>query len=153
MTVCVFPSVGKNSNIIFNYVYIHNIIKCGYSWCEYCKCFFSSHHQITGEAYASIEFRGEGLLEVQLQTSGIMRDYFPYAQFTLALKDEATLADLYKKIGESIGDKLPEAIWNREKSRFRGPVLLTSNGKLIREEATQLHDGQKIELRRYLVGG
>lgn len=82
-----------------------------------------------------------------------MRDYFPCAQFTLTLKDQATLADLYKKIGESIGDKLPEAIWNREKSRFRGPVLLTSNGKLIREETTQLHDGQKIELRRFLVGG
>lgn len=74
-------------------------------------------------------------------------------QFELTLKDQATVADLYNTIGESLGDKLPESIWNREKSRFRGPVLLVSDGKLIRDEAIRLYDGQKIELRRYLVGG
>jgi hypothetical protein len=90
---------------------------------------------------------------VNIQPTGIIKKYFPHAQFELNLKDQATLADLYNKIGESLGDKLPEAIWNHQKSRFRGPVLITSNGKLIRDDATRLQNGQKIQLRRYLVGG
>lgn len=92
-------------------------------------------------------------MEICIEIKGIMKDYFPTEQIKFRLKDRATLADLYSKIGESFGEMLPNAIWNREKNRFRGPVLLISNSKLIKNETTQLQDGQKIEVSRYLVGG
>ena len=92
-------------------------------------------------------------MKVNIEAIGIMKNYFPFAQLEVTLGGQATLADLYHEIGISLGDKLPDAIWNREKSRFRGPVLLSSNGQLIKDDITCLHDGQKIELRRYLVGG
>ncbi|WP_092226182.1 hypothetical protein [Desulforhopalus singaporensis] len=92
-------------------------------------------------------------MKVNIEPIGIMKNYFPLPRIEITLRESATLADLFNEVGVSLGDKLADAIWNREKSRFRGPVLLWSNGELIKDDATQLHDGQKIELRRYLVGG
>jgi hypothetical protein len=92
-------------------------------------------------------------LNVKIEPIGIIREYIPDVQLEFNLGDYATLADLYHEIGERLGDELPEAIWNQKKRRFRGPVLLSSNEQLIKDETTRLYDGQKIQLRRFLVGG
>lgn len=92
-------------------------------WCEFCNYQFILNCPITVEGHESSEFRGGGLLVANIQYSGIIRNYLPHADLELTLEDQAANADLYNKIGKLLGDKLPEAIWDMEKSRFRGCLI------------------------------
>jgi hypothetical protein len=52
-----------------------------------------------------------------------------------------------------MGDDLPRSIWNHEKNRFRGPIIVSSNKVILKKECTSLHNNQLIELKRFLIGG
>jgi len=92
-------------------------------------------------------------MRVEIQLSGSIQLYFSDAKMHFNLKNNATLADLYEEMGHSIGSKMSKAIWNHEKKRFRGPVVVVSNNEILKGEDTLLHDNQLIELKRFLIGG
>ena len=77
-------------------------------------------------------------MQITLQFSSTMRRYFSDSDLIFNLRDNATLADLYNEIGKTHGDELSSAIWNHEKSRFRGPVVVSSNKEIIKKEDTLL---------------
>lgn len=92
-------------------------------------------------------------MRVEIQLIGSIQLYFSKTKMHFNLKDNATLADLYDEMGNSMGDSLSKAIWNHRKKRFRGPVVVVSNNVTLKEEDTLLHDNQLIELKRFLIGG
>jgi hypothetical protein len=63
------------------------------------------------------------------------------------------LKDVFEALDNEIGDILPNSIWNRVKKRFRGPVLIIADGKILRDENTIVKDGQLLKIKRFLVGG
>ena len=92
-------------------------------------------------------------MQIRVQPAGIISQHFPEEVMTFTLEDNSKIADLYNEIGSSIGGRLPKSIWNHEKSRFRGPVIVTSGNVILKSEETLLHDNQLIKLKRFLVGG
>lgn len=71
----------------------------------------------------------------------------------MVLRENATLADLYEELASVAKDETPSAIWNPDKKRFRGPVIVRSGDNILKDEKTRLHDGQEIEFKRFLIGG
>jgi hypothetical protein len=63
------------------------------------------------------------------------------------------LKDVFEALDNEIGEILPNSIWNRVKKRFRGPVLIIADGKILRDENTIVNDGQLFKIKRFLVGG
>ncbi len=96
---------------------------------------------------------GENKMKVTLKFDNEMEQYYPRKTLSLVLKENAVLLDLFQAIGSLKSSQLPESIWNYSKDRFRGPVLIISCGKLIKNENEKLYDDQLIELRRCLIGG
>ena len=88
-----------------------------------------------------------------LQLDNVMSRYYPRKTFTIVLKENALLSDLFQAISLLRNPQFSESVWNFSKDRFRGPVLITSCGKLLKNENEQLYDGQVIEFRRCLIGG
>jgi len=74
-------------------------------------------------------------------------------QFTFDFLPGSTLADFLRKFGDTFAGRIPEALWNRVESRFRGPVVMMTNGVPLRNPAEILHDGQEIQVFKVLVGG
>jgi len=92
-------------------------------------------------------------MDVILKISGTMERFFPEKKIRLVLKKEAVLSDLYQILGRLYGPKISVAVWNHKKNRFRGPVIISSDGRLLKSEHENLYDGQIIELKRFLIGG
>lgn len=92
-------------------------------------------------------------MKVTLQFDNAMEQYYPQKTLSLVLKDNAILLDLFHAIGGLKNPQLPESIWNYSKDRFNGPVMITSCGKLLKNENEKLYNGQLIKLRRFLIGG
>lgn len=82
-----------------------------------------------------------------------MERFFPEKEIRLVLKKEAVLSDLYQNMGRLYGPEISVAVWNHKKNRFRGPVIISSDGRLLKGEDENLYDGQIIELKRFLIGG
>jgi len=92
-------------------------------------------------------------MKVTLQFDNAMEQYYPQKTLSIVLKENALLLDLFQAIGSLKNPQLPESIWNYSKDRFKGPVMITSCGKLLKNENEKLYNGQLIELRRFLTGG
>jgi len=92
-------------------------------------------------------------MEIILKTSGTMERFFPKKEFRFVLKKGAQLSDLYEIMGRLNGPEISAAVWNHGKNRFRGPVIVKSGGRLLKNEEEILYDGQIIELKRFLIGG
>lgn len=92
-------------------------------------------------------------IQVTVQVAGTIKLFFSNTHFTLNLKNQATLKDLYMEIGNKYGDQLSESVWNHKKNKFRGPVVVSSQGDVLRKEQTVLRDDQCIKISRFLIGG
>jgi hypothetical protein len=92
-------------------------------------------------------------MQVKVEPAGTIQKHFPGKIMFFTLRKDARLSDLYDEIGNSIGSSLPKSIWNHEKSRFRGPVIVASDNTVLKEEETLLRHNQLITLKRLLVGG
>jgi hypothetical protein len=92
-------------------------------------------------------------MEIILKTSGTIERFFPEKEIRFVLKKGAALSDLYEMMGRLNGSKISAAIWNHGKNRFRGPVIVSSGGRLLKNEDEILYNGQIIELKRFLIGG
>jgi len=92
-------------------------------------------------------------MEVTLKISGTMERFFPEKKIRFIFKGEAVLSDIYQTMGLLYGSKISKAVWNHKKNRFRGPVIISSDGRLLKNDDEKLYDGQIIELKRFLIGG
>ena len=92
-------------------------------------------------------------MEVILKTSGSIERFFPEKEIRFVLEKGAVLSDLYEMMGQVNGSDISAAVWNHGKNRFRGPVIVSSSGRLLKNEDEVLYDGQIIELKRFLIGG
>jgi len=92
-------------------------------------------------------------VQIRLTMTGTMKKFLSTDRIDLVLKENATLSDLYDELANVAENKTPSAIWNREKKRFRGPVIVRSGPDILKDVNTCLHDGQEIEFKRFLIGG
>ncbi len=92
-------------------------------------------------------------MKIILKINGTMERFFPATEFNLFLSQNATLAELYEELGKLAGEKISQAVWNHKKNRPRGPVIIRSESGVLKDENHPLHEGQVIEMKRFLVGG
>lgn len=92
-------------------------------------------------------------MQIILEFDRVLAKHYPQKMLSLELKDNGVLGDLFQSIGRLEEHRLPESIWNYADNRFRGPVLMTTGGRVIRKENEKLFNGQRIKLRRCIVGG
>lgn len=92
-------------------------------------------------------------MEVILKPVGFIEKFFPEKEIRLELANTATLADLYQIMGQLYGSDISAAVWNHKKSRFRGPVSVSADGRLLIKDDECLYDGQIIVFKRFLIGG
>ena len=92
-------------------------------------------------------------MEVILEFDNVLQQHYPQKILSLQLRDNGVLLDLFQSISRLQEHRLPESIWNYQEDRFRGPVLITSGGRVMRDKNEELFSGQRIKLRRCVVGG
>ena len=91
---------------------------------------------------------------VTFNAAGYMKKYFPEEEYPIdIMKKDATLADFFNELGNTKGAELPKAAWNKEKSRFRAPIMISIDGKVIKEETHPLYEGQHIAISFIISGG
>ena len=92
-------------------------------------------------------------MQITLVAMGQLEKAFGGGRFDFEFSPGSTLADLLEKIGNDFSDRLPGSLWNRSARKFRGPVVLMSDGSALRDPAEALRDGQEIRVFKVLVGG
>ncbi len=92
-------------------------------------------------------------MRVRLVAMGQLEKDFGGVRFDFEFAPGSTLADLLRKVGEDFSERLPESLWNRAECRFRGAVVMMSDGGPLRNPAGILRDGQEILIFKVLVGG
>jgi molybdopterin converting factor small subunit len=92
-------------------------------------------------------------MQVTLKGIGLMRDYLGEAPRQVELPEGATLGDLLDRIELDFKEQLTGSIWNWEEHRFRGPVVIVSDHRTIKDKATPLQDQQEVSFYKALVGG
>jgi molybdopterin converting factor small subunit len=92
-------------------------------------------------------------MTIRLRVFGALETYLGGARLAVKLPAGASLRNLLDLIDAQWGDKLPPQFWNAETKRFRGPVLIMSQGIDMYDEDTPLSDQQEIMLLVPLAGG
>jgi molybdopterin converting factor small subunit len=92
------------------------------------------------------------MIRVRLQPCGPLVEAFGAPEFAYDLADGASLGDLLDRIGAEHGERLG-SIWNLRERRFRGPVVIMSGAKALKDRATPLRDQQTVSLYKAVVGG
>ncbi len=92
-------------------------------------------------------------MKIILSFTGSLKDFLAKDTFELKLKEEATIEDLYDALGELIPQYTDSTLWNPKKNRFRGPIIISSDSKIIKDVNTKLTNGQHLQIKRFLIGG
>jgi molybdopterin converting factor small subunit len=92
------------------------------------------------------------MIHVLLQPCGPLQAAFGAPELDLELPDGATLGDLLDRIGAEHGERL-ESLWRVHERRFRGPVVIETDAKVVKDRATPLRDRQTVRLHKAIVGG
>jgi hypothetical protein len=92
-------------------------------------------------------------MELIFAPTGELVNDFGMKNIYIQLPAGAVLGDLLSKIDANFGRVLPAALWNRVDRRFRGPVVLMSDGIVVRGAESPLRNGQEIKAIKVKVGG
>lgn len=92
-------------------------------------------------------------MKVILNINGYLNTFFEEGCYEFKLEDDATLADLMAAIDCRFGESIPKSVWSRENKKFRGPVSISINQKIVKDHSFPLEDEQRISISRFLVGG
>ena len=92
-------------------------------------------------------------MQVYLLPQGTLKTYFDKKMIEITLHENATVKDLLAHIGQDMGSRIPDFLWNKAESRFRGPVVITIDKKVVSDLSVRLLNGQEIHLYKALVGG
>ena len=92
-------------------------------------------------------------MKVNLIAKGTLKKYFGAEKISIELPEKAKVSDLLIQIDQTMGDHIPDFLWNKAESRFRGPVVITLNKKVVTDLSINIFDGQEIKIYKPLVGG
>ena len=92
-------------------------------------------------------------MKVNLSIKGYLNRFFEQDHYELELAEGALLADLFNAIDRGFGASLPKSIWSHEKKKFRGPVAVSVEQEIVRDQAFPLAEGQRITISRFIIGG
>jgi len=92
-------------------------------------------------------------MQVTMIAMGQLEKELGGKRFCLDFAPGSTLADFLRKFGQEFADRIPGVLWNQAEGRFRGPVVMMTNGAALRNPAEILRDGQEILIFNVLVGG
>lgn len=92
-------------------------------------------------------------MRVRLIINSTMKNFLPTEYIDLILPEHATLADLFDELGTVAGESISSSVWNQDKKRFRGPIIVRSGSSILKDEHSSLYDGQEVEIKRFLIGG
>jgi hypothetical protein len=90
---------------------------------------------------------------ITIRGCGTMREYFGDHPCAVELNDGATLGELFCQLEVSFKDRLEGPIWNWQKHRFRGPVVVVVGQCVVKELSTPLAPGQEVSFYKAVVGG
>ena len=92
-------------------------------------------------------------MQVVLKATGASFETISKAPIPIDLADQATLKDVLVYVDQHLTDWFPEYLWNHKECRFRGPVVISIDGKITTDVRTRLKDGQEIQIVVAFVGG
>lgn len=92
-------------------------------------------------------------MKIYYRAEGVMRSLLPDEQYSLELEAPSTLEQFCQAFGEKEAWRLPNSIWDSAKGKFRGPVVIKSDGTRVSRMDVPLHDGVEITLCLYIIGG
>lgn len=92
-------------------------------------------------------------MQVTIKGVGLMRDYLGEDPRVVELPNEATLGDLLGWIELNCKEQLTGSIWNWGEHRFRGPVVIVADHRVVKDRTTPLQDQQEVSFYKALVGG
>lgn len=90
---------------------------------------------------------------IKLRIFGVLETYLGGDRQEIELPSGAKVRDLLDLIDRHWGHQLPPQLWNTERKRFQGAVLLMSEGVELLDEELPLSDGQQLILLVPLSGG
>jgi len=92
-------------------------------------------------------------MKILIEGTGPLKEYLGDKIQEVVMLPDATVADLYPEIDARWGSNLPPHIWNSEKKKFRGAVIVVINGTPVRDLNLGLNHGDHILLVKALTGG
>jgi len=92
-------------------------------------------------------------MKILLSFNGYFRKMFEQNPVEIEMVDGAAVDDIFIEIDRLYGATLPKAIWSHEKKRFRGPISVSVDQKVVKDFSYILKDGQQVSITRFLIGG
>ncbi|UCF98439.1 MAG: MoaD/ThiS family protein [Spirochaetaceae bacterium] len=92
-------------------------------------------------------------MQVNVKAMGQMKHFLGEGSREVELPEEATVEDFLRFVHENWRGCFPAYLWNAKQRRFRGPVIIMVDRKVVRAPGTRLSDHCEIELHKVVVGG
>ncbi|MEW5724507.1 MAG: hypothetical protein AB1896_15460, partial [Thermodesulfobacteriota bacterium] len=93
------------------------------------------------------------LVRVTVVFHGVLAGWAGAERIELALPEGAGVGDLWAEIGRVLGPVFHPQLWDREKNRFKPPVLALSGERRLADPAGPLADGDTVDLVLLPTGG
>lgn len=92
-------------------------------------------------------------MKIVLKSIGDLRDVFGKEPQEMELPDGANAGHLLAGIEERFGKRIPAYMWDYESHKFRGPIVLLIDKKVVQNDRTPLRDGLEVTIMKALMGG
>ncbi len=92
-------------------------------------------------------------MKVIVKGVGDLVEYFGKEPRPVELPEDGRVRDLLQVIEQNWGAGLPPYLWDSEKHKFRGPIVLVMNNKAVQDMDALLQNGIEIYIMRAIAGG
>jgi sulfur carrier protein ThiS len=92
-------------------------------------------------------------MRVFVKALGQMKRFLGEESREIELPEEATVRDFLGFLHENWREHFPDYLWDAKQRRFRGPVIIMVDRRVVRDPDTRLSERCEIELHKVLVGG
>ena len=92
-------------------------------------------------------------MEIYFERTGYIKKYYEQEPDYIVLDDGAALKDFCIRVNETAEGTAKHSLWNSEEKKFRGPVVASVDGKIVKDLNYKLEDGQRVRLLYSIVGG
>jgi len=92
-------------------------------------------------------------MKVTLNFHGVLADWAGVPSSIIDLPVHADYAALLQEIDRRFATNMPEQLWDHEKKLFKGPVLVSGNGRNLKAPSDALIKGEEITFFLMAGGG
>ncbi|NOX32978.1 MAG: MoaD/ThiS family protein [Deltaproteobacteria bacterium] len=92
-------------------------------------------------------------MKVKVHFHGILAGWTGVSSSIIDLPTNADYAALLLDIDRRFGSNMPGQLWNHEKKVFKGPILVSGNGRILKAPSDALIKGEKITFFLMVGGG